>query len=190
MARTLEFNREAVVAAAADSFREKGYGATSLDDLTGHLGIGRASLYNTFGDKRGLFIEALSAYINDGRAVLRDAISSNQSGKAALAEFLERNADCQGQAGYGCLAINVGFELNGADSQIGQAVVSSLERIEDTVMTLIRRGQSDGSVRESVNADEAARAITALIVGMHGMKRIGVAPSVVLGAARAQLAML
>jgi TetR/AcrR family transcriptional regulator, transcriptional repressor for nem operon len=174
MARTLEFNREAVVAAAADSFREKGYGATSLDDLTGHLGIGRASLYNTFGDKRGLFIEALSAYINE----------------AALAEFLERNADCQGQAGYGCLAINVGFELNGADSQIGQAVVSSLERIEDTVMTLIRRGQSDGSVRESVNADEAARAITALIVGMHGMKRIGVAPSVVLGAARAQLAML
>lgn len=190
MARKPEFDRDDAVTAAADTFWEKGYVATSLDDLTGRLGIGRASLYNAFGDKRALFIEALSSYLDNGREVLRDALASRLTGREALALLVEGRACCNGRSGKGCLAVNVGVELNGTDQQIQHAVVGELERVEDTVLALIRRGQADGSIRAELDAAGAARAFMALIVGMQSMKRIGMPPDVIMGAARAQLAML
>lgn len=190
MARKLEFDRDDAVQAAAETFWEKGYAATSLDDLTERLGIGRASLYNAFGDKRALLIEALSSYLSSGRDVLRDALASKLTGKQALSRLVEGRASCDGQSGKGCLAVNVGVELNGADQQIQQAIVGELERVEDTVLALIRRGQTDGSIRSEIDAEGAARAFMALIVGIQSMKRIGMPAEVIAGAARAQLAML
>lgn len=190
MARKLEFDRDDAVSVAADTFWEKGYAATSLDDLTERLGIGRASLYNTFGDKRNLLIEALSVYFVNGRDVLRDALADGRSGKEALAAFVLGRASCAGKMSKGCLAVNVGVELNGADAQIQETIVTNLERVEDTVLALIKRGQLDGSIRDTINAADAARAMTALIIGIHSMKRIGMAPEFIMGAAQAQLAML
>ena len=43
-------------------FWRKGYAATSIEDLTETLHLSRSSLYDTFGDKRALFLEALQLY--------------------------------------------------------------------------------------------------------------------------------
>jgi TetR/AcrR family transcriptional regulator, transcriptional repressor for nem operon len=40
----------------------RGYEATSIDDLVQAKGMGRGSLYGTFGDKRQLFLAALDHY--------------------------------------------------------------------------------------------------------------------------------
>ena len=42
-----------------DLFWARGYEATGLRDLLDHMGIGRQSLYDTFGDKRSLFLQAI-----------------------------------------------------------------------------------------------------------------------------------
>jgi AcrR family transcriptional regulator len=62
MARPREFDRDEAVRLAIDVFREKGFEGTSTDDLLCAMGIGRQSMYDTFGDKRGLYIEALRRY--------------------------------------------------------------------------------------------------------------------------------
>ena len=43
-------------------FWPKGYAATSTDDLLQAMQIGRQSMYDTFGDKRRLYVEALDRY--------------------------------------------------------------------------------------------------------------------------------
>jgi len=43
-------------------FWDRGFEATGMAQLVEHVGIGRQSLYNAFGDKHSLFLEALEAY--------------------------------------------------------------------------------------------------------------------------------
>ena len=63
MARPKEFDRERVLDRAVELFWSRGYEATSMSDLTEHLGIGRQSLYDTFGDKHALYLAALDHYV-------------------------------------------------------------------------------------------------------------------------------
>ena len=62
MARPRKFDRDEALEQAMLVFWRKGYEATYLDDLTEAMGINRPSLYNAFGDKETLYMEALGRY--------------------------------------------------------------------------------------------------------------------------------
>src|ERR1700756_5643349 len=62
MARPKEFDRDGAVERAMSVFWSKGYTATSTDDLLRAMKIGRQRMYDTFGDKRRLYAEALRRY--------------------------------------------------------------------------------------------------------------------------------
>ena len=62
MARPRKFNRDAALRKAIETFWAKGFAATSTDELLAAMRIGRQSLYNAFGDKRQLYLEALRTY--------------------------------------------------------------------------------------------------------------------------------
>src|SRR6202011_688874 len=64
MAGVKQFDRDEVLDRAMAAFWTRGYEATSIDDLVQATGIGRGSLYGTFGDKRQLFLAALDHYWN------------------------------------------------------------------------------------------------------------------------------
>ena len=68
MARPKAFDRDVALQGAISLFREKGYAGASTDDLLAAMGIGRQSMYDTFGDKRGLFLAALERYNGDSIA--------------------------------------------------------------------------------------------------------------------------
>lgn len=61
MVRPREFDRGEALQRAMRVFWAKGFAATSTDDLVQAMGIGRQSLYNAFGDKKRLYLEALDA---------------------------------------------------------------------------------------------------------------------------------
>jgi AcrR family transcriptional regulator len=62
MGRKLSFDIDAALDAAMGVFWEKGYEGSSLDDLTEAMGIGRPSLYHSFGSKEQLFRQVLRRY--------------------------------------------------------------------------------------------------------------------------------
>ncbi len=51
-----QFSTDDVLIKAMNAVWAQGYESTSMQDLVLCMGINRASLYATFGDKRGLFI--------------------------------------------------------------------------------------------------------------------------------------
>ncbi len=59
MARQKEFDRDEVLHKAMEVFWTRGYEGTSIQDLVKHMGINRQSIYDTFGDKHSLFLQAL-----------------------------------------------------------------------------------------------------------------------------------
>src|SRR5258705_11306701 len=62
MARPKEFDQEKALRKAIRLFSQQGFAATSTDDLLRVMNIGRQSMYDTFGDKHRLYVEALERY--------------------------------------------------------------------------------------------------------------------------------
>src|SRR5277367_3156611 len=71
MARSKEFDEERVLAAAMDVFWRRGYENASLEALLGEMGIAKQSLYDTFGDKRALYLKAMALYRKRTNSALR-----------------------------------------------------------------------------------------------------------------------
>ena len=59
MARPKEFHVDEALQSALEVSWRKGYAATSMQDLVAAMGIQKASLYATFGDKHQLYLTAL-----------------------------------------------------------------------------------------------------------------------------------
>src|SRR5258706_9303249 len=90
MARPREFDRDEVLERAMSVFWSKGFAATSTSDLVEAMQIGRQSMYDSFGDKRALYLEALAHYQQQS---VTGHIGRLRSGKTALAGIEAMLAD-------------------------------------------------------------------------------------------------
>ena len=75
---TMEENRAKLIAAARKAFASKGFAASSMDELTGDVGLTRGALYHNFGDKKGL-LGAVVAEI-DGEMAARARQAATAAG--------------------------------------------------------------------------------------------------------------
>ena len=65
MARPKEFDQDKALRKAIGLFSKQGFAATSTDELMRVMDVGRQSMYDTFGDKRELFLKALEMYVTE-----------------------------------------------------------------------------------------------------------------------------
>jgi AcrR family transcriptional regulator len=68
--RPREYDHDTALAQAMELFWERGFTATSLDELGAAMGMNRPSMYAAFGDKHELFVKALELYRDAGRSAL------------------------------------------------------------------------------------------------------------------------
>jgi TetR/AcrR family transcriptional regulator, transcriptional repressor for nem operon len=132
MARPREFDFNHALQAAMLLFWEKGYEATSVDDLLRRMKINRASLYGAFGEKRALFVQALKHYEkNFGYESLLESAQSG-SPKKAIRELFDETIKTNGETPpaerRGCLMQNTALELAPHDAAIGKIVRENTEK--------------------------------------------------------------
>ncbi|WP_030570791.1 TetR/AcrR family transcriptional regulator [Streptomyces aureocirculatus] len=145
MARTREFDTEAAVSRAMELFWTRGYEATSVRDLTQHLGIGQGSLYAAFGDKDGLYRAALEHYRTTlAAAALRDLEEGADARSAIRTLLTERVRIAVGHDGRGCLAVNAACERLPEDASIRRIVRdmqdASREALAEVLRVAVERG--------------------------------------------------
>ena len=106
MARPKTFDPDAAATEAMETFWERGYAATSVNDLLAEMGLNRGSLYDTFGDKKQLFLAALDKYQAQRAHELREMLDRPGSAKSAIVEFIHMAAECatSEEGRRGCLA--------------------------------------------------------------------------------------
>jgi AcrR family transcriptional regulator len=118
MARPKAFDRDEALQAGVEAFWRQGYAATTTDDLARAMGIGRQSFYDTFGDKRRCYLEALRSY---ARAEIGRQIAAMR-GLApldAMRALLRGPANAaKARRGLGCLAVNAFTEPGGQDLRL------------------------------------------------------------------------
>jgi TetR/AcrR family transcriptional repressor of nem operon len=174
MARPKEFDEEQALAAALEVFWEKGYEAASVQDLTERMGIQKASLYNTFGDKHALFVRALGAYSAETIEWYREQLEQPGLLRVTLAamfremiEGCEDDEDCRG-----CLCVNSAVELAPHDPAIALLLDQHSQSQEDLFRRALERAQASGEIPAALDAIATARYLLNVIAGL-GVARKG-----------------
>jgi TetR/AcrR family transcriptional repressor of nem operon len=169
MARPKEFDPDAALERAMDLFHRQGYEATSMQELVDELGVGRGSLYETFGSKQQLFNACLARYgtgLTDYLAQLSDADKPLD----AIRAIIRGTGEHQCAVNKGCLMVNSTVELAPHDEVVQAAVGRAWGKVEAAFRAALERAQADGDL----SADKNPRAIARfLVTTMHGMSVAG-----------------
>jgi TetR/AcrR family transcriptional repressor of nem operon len=172
MARPKEFDPPTALSAATGAFWRNGYEKTSLDDLMAAMHVGRQSLYDTFGDKRELYLSALEAYRDSTQAALRRLFASGQPLRECFAALLfgianESRADQE----RGCLLLSANLERNLDDKKIATLVKTNQAQVEALFEEALRRAQQVGEIAADKDARALAKFFLASIQGMRATAR-------------------
>lgn len=152
MGRPYEFDREKTLSKAMKVFWEKGYKATSIQDLVDSMGIKRGSIYNTFGDKHSLFIEAVKHYAEEVTANTIKILESDGSPIENIRLFFETIVNTPAnRKTRGCLISNTVVELAPHDEKVAETVRVILKRIQKAFLHCLNRAVEIGELPEDTD---------------------------------------
>ncbi|NDL59899.1 TetR/AcrR family transcriptional regulator [Phytoactinopolyspora mesophila] len=169
MARTKEFDPDAVLQRALELFWENGYEATSMTDLVEHLGIGRASIYATFGSKHDLYLQALNRYLETRDPSLIELLSQPGPALPAVRTLVETYIAeaAEDRRRRGCMVVNAATEMVPGDEQVARFVESSWNTLEAALTSALTRARAQGEIA----ADSDPRALARfLLVFLQGVR--------------------
>src|SRR4029450_11294963 len=111
MARPKEFDPERALRKAMSLFWRLGYENTSVEALMREMGVARQSLYDTFGDKRALYLRALAFSLHPTNATRQRMPESPPSVKAGFSKLLYGlAAETREQHERGCLLLSANLQ--------------------------------------------------------------------------------
>ena len=176
MSRTKEFDTEEVLDKAITLFWDKGYNACSIQDVVDGLGLSRSSIYETFGDKRQLFLAALKKYQVAGMDALRREMENSTDIRQSITRLFESILPCnlKDPLQKGCFMVNTGIELAPHDPEIAELITKNRRETEETLAAAIRRGQENGQLSTRQDPMSVARYIYVNLSGLRVTSSSGV----------------
>lgn len=153
---------------AVITFWEKGYAATTIDDLVDHMGIQRGQLYSAFGSKQQLFLEVLDRYTEIVVSQIQQVLTQHNSGLVALNTLFEKFVEQISVSGpwCGCLIVNAAIDATLADDFVKEKVNYMLQRIEQAFSDALMVAINNGDVRSDIDIDAMSRYLTASLQGL------------------------
>ncbi|MBO0989203.1 TetR/AcrR family transcriptional regulator [Delftia sp. SD018] len=175
--RTKDFDPDDIADAAMQVFWQRGYAATSVQDLVDGTGLSRSSLYGTFENKQGLFQHALRRYeavttsnveLLSGPGRARDLV------RQLLLRIVQDELSDAGRRG--CLVANAALELAGHDETVAERVAGNFQRLQKALEKLILRGQQEGDITDSKKPRALARFVLNTVQGLRVLGKGSSAP--------------
>lgn len=156
------------MAAAMHLFWEKGYAATSLQDLEEATGLKRTSIYNTFGNKRTIFQKTLLLYRLQVEELLAAIMKEEATCRKALARWLRAIIDMHFSKDTpgGCLMILSVLEGSQHDQETKEMAAVLFRKERDMVAARLEQGVRDGELPQDFDSDAVAGAISAASSGL------------------------
>ena len=146
MARPRSFDEDMVIKKALNIFWERGYESTSIRELEEATGLSRISIYNTFGDKEGLFLRALDLYHNNATRVY-DRIA--QGGLDDIEQFFEwfaRPFSASASNQFGCIMVNTVLDIWQVESAVIEKVDAYRSLLLSTYTSALQNARERGEM--------------------------------------------
>jgi len=181
MPRPKEFNPDDAIEKAMQVFWHKGYEATSMEDLLEAMDLNRGSLYDTFGDKRQLFLKVIDRYCTTFASSKFSLLDQPGPALPTLRRFISGMiegglADPQRR---GCLIANTVMELSPHENEIAGTLRQALKMVEDTFFNVLARAKQQGELKDDKDPRALARFLTTMMQGTIVMIKAGASADVV-----------
>ncbi len=182
MPRPRQFDKTELLQQAMILFEAKGYEGTSIRDLIEVTGISSSSMYEVFGDKRGIFLATLEHFCEHELRRVQQ-LSQDAGSAQGFIEMLFTTLEIASQPdkrGQGSLAFNTMVEFGTQDAEVTQILLRHYFAISEIVANLITEGQKNGTVTTQENAQALAYTFLCTLQGFGTVK--GVKPNFEFGA--------
>lgn len=190
--RPKEFERSEALASALEVFWTKGYESTSVQNLVDAMGVNRGSLYDTFGDKHALFIEAVEYYLNDHVSKMVESLGAGNSPLAGIRGVFNTLVDhlTSGNCCRGCLITNAAVELAPHNEDVADIVGRSLKTMEKAFRDQLNQAVIQGELSAESDTRMLARFLVTSLQGVVVMGKASAGKAVLKDAVRAILSVL
>jgi TetR/AcrR family transcriptional regulator, transcriptional repressor for nem operon len=162
-----ERTRQFIIEKTAPIFNVKGYTGTSLSDMTEATGLTKGSIYGNFTDKD----EVALACFEHNYKMVRESIQAEMDKYAAYRDKLLVYPEMYGnpkqyvfQRG-GCPILNTTVEADDTHPRLRTLAGNALINWKDRLTQLIEAGKTNREFKQTVNPEQAALTIIALLEG-------------------------
>ncbi|MDA1266033.1 MAG: TetR/AcrR family transcriptional regulator [Planctomycetota bacterium] len=189
--RPREFDEGVVLEAALDLFWSRGFEATSKRELLEATGLASQSLYNTFGDKRALYLRALRHYGDRRLAELERSLTGRGRARNRLIKLVRSwAAPACAESAKGCFICNSAAEFGVVDAEVGAIVSTVVEGTRHRYAAVITKAQSEGDLNRRLDPKTLAATLVCAADGVAILRRAGAAQGLIEDAVRGVLALL
>lgn len=174
MPRVKLFDENEVLAKAMNLFWKKGYAATSVQDLINHLGINRASLYDTFGDKEQLFKKSFELYRKNNIEGLKQFFDSQKNVRKGFERLFENAIEeaVNDQDRKGCFVVNTTTELVPNDDSIEVILENNKSDFENMFFEYLQKGKEAGQIKTDKDLKSIATLFYTLYNGLRVVSKV------------------
>jgi len=150
--------RREIMHAALSAFREKGYHATTLEDIALHLGVRKTALYHYFPDKDAILFACHQESLAELDRIL-EGMKQHETAAEQLAYLIREHVRVMTDTLEGS---PLAFEVTALSAERQKRVITGRDRYERTLRRVIARGVEEGEFRD-VNPKTAAFAVLGAI---------------------------
>ncbi|WP_162322198.1 TetR/AcrR family transcriptional regulator [Nesterenkonia haasae] len=162
---TTRKRRDEVLATATRLFHEKGYDATSIQDISDELGLLKGSLYYYISTKEDLLFEIIQSYHEETRAYFDDIVQSTLPVVDKLRTFIE--TETAHTAHHLAKSSLFAREWRSLTAEHREVIVAERDRHDAFVRECIIAGQESGEFRSSLDPRLAAFGILGMVTSVY-----------------------
>jgi TetR/AcrR family transcriptional repressor of nem operon len=174
MPRVKTFDENEVLIKAMNLFWKQGYSATSIQDLVSHLGVNRASLYDTFGDKDQLFKKSFALYRKSNIEGLIRFFESRPDVKDGFSELFDIaiQESILDKEAKGCFVVNTTTELIPNDESLIKVFEENKRDFENLFYEYLKKGKDNGQLKTNKDLRSLASLLFMLYNGIKVVSKI------------------
>ena len=174
MARPKEFDQDKALHKAIHLFSQQGFATTSIDELMRVMDVGRQSMYDTFGDKRALFLKALETYVTESVNAICDVLDKPGPALSAVRDALARFAERKDMSSTeGCMGMNAICEFGQRDREVNQIVLMAARKQRERLLNVLNRAKSGGELSGDVDLESLADFFESTLAGIRMAAKAG-----------------
>lgn len=163
---TKQPSRSKLIESAGQLFIEKGYDATSVQDICEHAGVSKGAFYHHFESKQVVFMNLMEQWSGDVlESMLTNPIDPDKSTAEVLAEMPDQFASTFEAVPKGFPILVDFWRQSVGDPTMWKLAVEPYRYFIGFFTRIIEYGKADGSFRTDIDSEVLARLLVAVSMG-------------------------